>query len=226
MSDYTPASYQNLDIEVDEFLLSNKLKDYAPGNGGKMFQLPKRNNILKRSRDLRISPRDAAIDYASQQVRHVRYCRDKNCGYQWCSVVKSLLDHWKGCKDRRNMAKCYKCDSLRVLFLRAQGKFVAPPPRTNRNINANNNNNHNNRNNRNAANNRGPLNNRRNTNVNTNLNLNINTNATVDILPQDVPLPPINTTTQPTATFSEERFSQSDRLLPPAPTNTETDVHT
>lgn len=139
MTDNQPATDQINSLDIDKLLTSNTVKDYALGRGGKMFQIPKRNYIPKKSRDVRISARDAAIDFASQQVRHVRYCNDKKCSYQWCPVVKSLLDHWKVCKERKNNIKCYKCDSLRVLFLRSQGKFVAPPPRFNNNNRDNNN---------------------------------------------------------------------------------------
>lgn len=140
MAERQPVTHQNISLDINNSLNTNKIKDYASGLGGKIFQVPRRNSIPQKSRDVRISRRDAIIVFALQQLRHVKYCREKKCSYKWCDIIKSLLDHWKVCKERKNNVKCYKCDSLRVLFFRSQGKYVDAPRRNNNNNNSGGNN--------------------------------------------------------------------------------------
>lgn len=103
MTEIKPVTHQNGIFDLNDFLISKTVKDYAAGCGGKKFQVPQRNCIPQKSLDMRISRRDVAIDTASQQLRHLKYCRDKKCPYQWCHVLKSLSDHWRVCKERKKI---------------------------------------------------------------------------------------------------------------------------
>lgn len=127
MTEKQPATQKNNVLDLDDFLTSKTFKDYAFGLGGKKFQVPERNYIPQKSRDMRISKREVAIDLASQQLRHIKCCHDINCSYQWCSVFKSLLYHWKVCKERKINKKCSKCEIIIFLCLRSKGNYVAPP---------------------------------------------------------------------------------------------------
>lgn len=114
----------------------NKIKMCLKGGRKSIKQYPL---ISTKKIDCRISPRDSAISFASQQVRHVKLCSENTCKYTWCGVIKKLIEHYKTCSVNKLNNGCYKCDSLRVLLLRAQGKFIAPPKRENINISQNQN---------------------------------------------------------------------------------------
>lgn len=123
-------------LNINNINNKNKIKMCLKGGRKSIKQFPQ---ISTKKIDCRISPRDSAISFASQQVRHVKLCNENTCKYTWCGVIKKLIEHYKICSVNKLNNGCYKCDSLRVLLLRAQGKFIAPPKRENINISQNQN---------------------------------------------------------------------------------------